>query len=90
MPRRQGAVPSTQRQGNKPVAPADLWEKLEAATATVFLRPPNTFTSLEFADRYKITQDTAQKRIRKLRRLKRIEYVGKIGNNSYYGVVEDK
>jgi len=64
MPRRQGVVPPAQRQGDKPVAPADLWERIEAArTALEPPKPPGAFTAREYAEHTGISGELGRHRL---------------------------
>lgn len=92
MPRRQRAIPLTSSESNKPVAPADLWERLDAivAASCVVVRPPNTFTVAEFGEKYNLLRDASLKRLQKLQQMGKVQKVGRIGNQTYYEIVEGK
>jgi len=69
MPRRQGVVPPAQRQGDKPVAPADLWERLDAAVTAAgitFDIPEDAFTAKQYGVQKSITGEAARHRLEQL------------------------
>lgn len=64
MPRRQGAVSSAEREGDKPVAPHNLWERLDAAMQAINPpKPPDAFTAAEYAAQKGISDELARHRL---------------------------
>lgn len=72
----------------KPEPPSDLWEQLDRIVAVTNERPPNSFTAVEFANRYKMARRTAQERIRNMVESSQITDLGRIGRFHYYRLPE--
>ena len=73
----------------KPQPPPDLWAQLEKAVQEVTNpapkpKPPNAFTSQEFITKFKLSDDQARGRIRKLMKAGKAKRVGGPSRFGYY------
>jgi len=61
LPRRKNDLRPAGRAPSKPVAPADLWERMAAIRQKIALvtRPPGYFTTREYADKFGISRNKA-------------------------------
>ena len=96
MPRSQGAVLTTTREGElirvRPEPPADLWDQLEALNAEASRkeqprRPADSFTTKEYGEKFNVSDATALRRIRKMiaaGQVQREEH----GSKAFYTVVQ--
>lgn len=90
MPRRQRAIPLTRSESDKPVAPGDLWSKLDAVLlASVGCKPEDAFTAVEYGERKGLTAETARKRL-DVFASKGILETGKYLGKKWYRVKEGK
>ncbi len=69
-----------------PVAPDDIWEQLERVRREALEqeRPQDSFTVLEYAERFGLPERTAYAQVKKLLAKGRIELAGSFGHQRYY------
>jgi HTH domain len=72
----------------KPVAPPDIWDQLNALEPKLveMARPENSFTTSEFAERYEVSNRAAWGRLQVMKTKGIVEHVVD-GINSYWVIV---
>lgn len=71
---------------NRPKAPADLWERLDAIRGEELVaeKPPGSFDSADYASRYHLSPGRARAQLRKLRSSGKVREVGRRGMCIFY------
>jgi hypothetical protein len=97
MPRSEGAVLTTTREGElvrvRPEPPADLWDQLAVLNEKAGIperqeRPPDSFTTKEYAEKFGISGSAALRRIEKLTKAGDLKKYGNLGVSVFYTVVQ--
>jgi hypothetical protein len=71
-------------QSVKPIAPVDLWEQIDKLVPNRSpMRPDNSFTVVEFAQRKGVSDSQACKLVRALYQATKLQKI-KVGNQYYY------
>ena len=87
MPNPKRTLSITPCESRKPVAPPDLWERLEQEVSRLKLGapiiPPGAFTSKQFCEKFSLSRDQAHRRLFKLCSIGKVEKFGH-GAGSYY------
>lgn len=74
----------------KPEPPVDMWEKVTIAMQALGVdgtRPPDSFTRMEFAEKFKLGETASHSRLRTLVKLGKVQKCGSTGRNVYYRTI---
>lgn len=92
MPSKKKNLQTPKPEADPPVAPKDFWEQVDelhmaASQHTPPPRPENSFTRLEYCQRYKCSPAMANRQIGKLRSAGKVKVCGS-GSTAYYVLVQ--